>query len=195
MENVPSRQGLYDPRFEHDSCGIGFVADIHGRASSEIVQKAIQVLLNLEHRGACGCEANTGDGAGILIQMPHEFLAEECEKLGIALPRRGHYAVSNLFLPTAEADRRRLEELVEKTVREEGLCVLGWRTLPTDNSSLGPTARAGEPAMRQLFLSRPEEAEDDLAYERKLYVVRRRLENAARASEIPGKRSFYVPSL
>jgi glutamate synthase (NADPH/NADH) large chain len=195
MENVPSRQGLYDPRFEHDSCGIGFVADIHGQASSEIVQKAIQVLLNLEHRGACGCEVNTGDGAGILIQVPHEFLAEECEKLGITLPRRGHYAVSNLFLPTAEDDRRRCEELVEKTVREEGLCVLGWRTLPTDNSSLGPTARAGEPAMRQLFLSRPEPIEDDLAYERKLYVVRRRLENAVRASDIPEKRSFYIPSL
>jgi len=187
MENVPSRQGLYDPRFEHDSCGIGFVADIHGRASSEIVQKAIQVLLNLEHRGACGCEKNTGDGAGILLQMPHSFLAQECDKAGIALPRRSHYAAANLFLPTDEGERRGCEALVEKTVREEGLCVLGWRTLPTDNSSLGPTARAGEPAMRQMFLSRPESIEDDLAYERKLYVVRRRIENAARASEVPGK--------
>ena len=195
MEHVPARQGLYDPRFEHDSCGIGFVADIHGRASSEIVQKAIQVLLNLEHRGACGCEANTGDGAGILIQMPHAFLAEECAKLGIALAGRGQYAVSNVFLPKDETDRRRCEELVERTVREEGLCVLGWRTLPTDNSSLGPTARAGEPAMRQLFLSRPEAIEDDLAYERKLYVVRRRIENAARASAIPGVGLLYLPSL
>src|SRR5512147_2405231 len=112
MENVPGsrKQGLYDPQVEHDACGLGFVVDAHGRKSHDIVRQAIQVLLNLEHRGACGCEKNTGDGAGILMQMPHEFLAEECEKLGITLPRRGQYAVSNLFLPTAEADRRRLEE-------------------------------------------------------------------------------------
>ncbi len=171
------------------------MVDAHGRKSHEIVDKAIQVLLNLEHRGACGCEKNTGDGAGILIQMPHAFLAEECEKAGIVLPAAGRYGAGCVFLPQDPGPRRRVEELVEKTVCREGLAVLGWRTLPTDNSSLGPTARAGEPFMRQLFVSRPEPLEDDLAYERKLYVVRRSIENAVRASEIPGKRACYVPSL
>ena len=196
MENVPSRQGLYDPRFEHDSCGIGFVADIHGRASSEIVQKAIQVLLNLEHRGACGCEKNTGrrrrhpdpDAARLpragVRQARHHAPAPRPVRGRQRLPAHGTKA-------TAAAARSSSSGRSAK----RACASLGWRTLPTDNSSLGPTARAGEPAMRQLFLSRPEAIEDDLAYERKLYVVRRRIENAARASEIPGRRALYIPSL
>ncbi len=197
MEQAPTprAQGLYDPRFEHDSCGIGFVVDVQGRKSHDVIEKGIQVLLNLEHRGACGCEKNTGDGAGILIQMPHAFLSEECGRLQIRLPGPARYAAGNFFLPVEPESRRQCEQLVECTAREEGLGVLGWRTLPTDNSSLGPTARAGEPVMRQLFLSRPDEIEEDLAYERKLYVARRRIENAVRASEVPGKAGFYVPSL
>ncbi len=197
MEHVPSPrpQGLYDPRFEHDSCGIGFVVDAHGRKSHAIVAQAIQVLLNLEHRGACGCEKNTGDGAGILLQMPHAFLAEECDKLDIVLPDQGRYAAGLVFLPNDPADRRRCEELFEKTATEECVAVLGWRTPPTDNSSLGTTARAGEPVMRQVFVSRPPAIEDDLAYERKLYVLRRRVENAVRESGAAGKGMFYVPSL
>ncbi len=197
MEQVPGprAQGLYDPRHEHDSCGIGFVVDAHGRKSHSIVEQAVQVLLNLEHRGACGCEKNTGDGAGILLQMPHAFLAEACGSAGITLPGPGRYAAGLVFLPTDPASRRRCEEIVEHTAAQEGVAFLGWRSVPTDNSSLGATARAGEPVLRQAFFGRPEPLEDDLAYERKLYVLRRRIENAVRASEIPGRGLFYVPSL
>ena len=191
----PRAQGLYDPRFEHDACGIGFVVDAHGRRSHSIVDQAVQVLLNLEHRGACGCEKNTGDGAGILMQMPHAFLADVCGEAGFTLPGPGSYGAGLVFLPTAAADRRRCEEIVERTAAEECVGFLGWRTVPTDNGSLGATARAGEPVMRQAFFARPDALEDDLAYERKLYVLRRRIENAVRASDIPGKGLFYVPSL
>ncbi|HTU00487.1 MAG TPA: glutamate synthase central domain-containing protein, partial [Candidatus Sulfotelmatobacter sp.] len=183
------------PRFEHDACGIGFVADVHGRPSHEIVARGIEVLLNLEHRGACGCEKNTGDGAGILMQMPHAFLAEECGRTGFALPGPGRYGAGLVFLPTDEAARRPLEELVEKVAAEECVPFLGWRTVPTDNSSLGKTARAAEPSIRQAFFGRPEPIEEDLAWERKLYVLRRRIENAVRASDHPGRGIFYIPSL
>ena len=197
MEHAPGprAQGLYDPRHEHDSCGIGFVVDAHGRKSHGIVEQAVQVLLNLEHRGACGCEKNTGDGAGILLQMPHGFLADACGEAGVALPGPGRYGAALVFLPTDPAARRRCEEIVERTAAEEGVGFLGWRTVPTDNASLGATARAGEPAMRQAFFGRPEALEEDLAYERKLYVLRRRIENAVRASDVPGRGLFYVPSL
>ncbi|HYN01791.1 MAG TPA: glutamate synthase large subunit [Vicinamibacteria bacterium] len=197
MEHAPGprAQGLYDPRHEHDSCGIGFVVDAHGRKSHGIVEQAVQVLLNLEHRGACGCEKNTGDGAGILLQMPHGFLADVCGEAGIALPGPGRYGAALVFLPTDPVARRRCEEIVERTAAEEGVSFLGWRTVPTDNASLGATARAGEPAMRQAFFGRPEPLEEDLAYERKLYVLRRRIENAVRASDVPGRGLFYVPSL
>ncbi|MFN8091109.1 MAG: glutamate synthase large subunit [Vicinamibacteria bacterium] len=191
----PRAQGLYDPRFEHDACGIGFVVDAHGRRSHSIVDQAVRVLLNLEHRGACGCEKNTGDGAGILMQMPHGFLAEACGEAGFRLPEAGSYGGGLFFLPTDAADRRACEEIVLKTAAEEGVLFLGWRTVPTDNGPLGATARAAEPFMRQGFFGRPESCEDELDYERKLYVLRRRIENAVRASEIPSKGIFYVPSL
>ncbi|HXY40509.1 MAG TPA: glutamate synthase large subunit, partial [Vicinamibacteria bacterium] len=191
----PRAQGLYDPRFEHDSCGIGFVVDAQGRRSHGIVAQAIQVLLNLEHRGACGCEKNTGDGAGILVQMPHAFLAEECARAGIALPAETRYGAGLVFLPTDPRSRLRCQELFEKTAAEECLPVLGWREVPTCNASLGATARAGEPAMQQVFVGRPEALEEDLAFERKLYVLRRRVENAVRASSAAGEGMFYVPSL
>ena len=196
MRNVgtPPPQGLYDPSFEHDSCGVGFVVDVHGRKSHGIVEQAVQVLQNLEHRGACGCEKNTGDGAGILVQMPHRFLAEECDRLAITLSGPGRYGAGLVFLPTDPAGRRRCEAIFEGLAAEEGLRFLGWRDLPTDNSSLGPTARAAEPIIRQVFVGRPESIEDDDAFERKLYVLRRRIENAVRASEIPGKALFYVVS-
>ena len=115
---TPTKQGLYDPRFEHDACGIGFVADIKGRKSHDVVLKAIQVLLNLEHRGACGCETNTGDGAGILLQLPHEFLARECDELSINLPARGQYGVGMVFLPPDEVAREECVQLFEKIARE-----------------------------------------------------------------------------
>jgi glutamate synthase (ferredoxin) len=190
----PPKQGLYDPAHEHDSCGIGFVVDAHGRKSHSIVEQGVQVLLNLEHRGACGCEKNTGDGAGILMQMPHRFLAEECDKIGITLPAAGRYGAGIVFLPRDAKGREDCEALWTRIAAEEGMPVLGWRDLPTDNRTLGPTAVAGEPAMRQVFVARPEEVEDDDAFERRLYVLRRRVEKAVDAADIADKVMFYVPS-
>jgi glutamate synthase (ferredoxin) len=199
----PPKQGLYDPRHEHDACGVGFIVDLRARASHDLVQKALQILRNLEHRGACGCEANTGDGAGILLQMPHRFLAGQCQTLGIHLPEPGHYGVAMVFLPTNPADRLRCEQLFEQVVRREGQRVLGWRDVPTDNSRLGPTARAGQPCIRQLFIGQGEPQTlrvglakpDDLALERKLYIIRRSVENAVKHSNIRQRQMFYVPSL
>jgi glutamate synthase (ferredoxin) len=192
---IPSRQGLYDPRHEHDACGVGFVADLHGRKSHDLVRQAVQVLVNLEHRGACGCDKNTGDGAGILLQTPHRFLLQECDRLGLHLPAPGEYAVGMVFLPADATDRQRCEQLFEQFVHEEGQIVLGWRTVPTNNGPLGPTARAAEPAIRQIFIRRGDTVADEPAFERKLYVIRRRVEHAIKTSNIGQRRMFYVPSL
>jgi glutamate synthase (NADPH) large chain len=178
----PTKQGLYDPWYEHDACGVGFVVDLKGRKSHGIVQDALQVLLNLEHRGACGCEVNTGDGAGILLQVPHGFLKRECGKLGFDLPAPGAYGVAMVFLPTDPGDRTICERLFELVVREEGQTVLGWRTVPVEPSPLGATARQGMPVIRQLFIGRGDGLADNLAFERKLYVIRRRIENVIKPS-------------
>src|SRR5437773_5096405 len=180
--SFPVAQGLYDPRYEHDACGVGFVADLKNRKAHDIIRKALQVLVNLEHRGACGCEANTGDGAGILVQTPDAFLRQECDRLKITLPAPGEYGVGAVFLPTDPNDRRHCEELFEYVVRKQGQVVLGWRTVPTDNSLIGPTAKSGEPVMKQLFIGRQDRGvdvlgKDDLAFERRLYVIRRCVEN------------------
>jgi len=145
--NPPVKQGLYDPRHEHDSCGLGFVVDIQGRKSRRILQQAIEVLANLEHRGACGCETNTGDGAGILLQIPHAFFVRECPSLN--LPAPDDYAIGMVFLPTESKSRRECEELFEQIAREEGQTVLGWRTVPTEPRELGPTAVGSQPIIRQ----------------------------------------------
>src|SRR5258706_9624932 len=123
----PKKQGLYDPAHEHDACGVGFVTDLQDRASHDIVAKAVQVLVNLEHRGACGCEKNTGDGAGITIQIPHLFFVAQCELLKIAIPSPGQYGLGMVFLPTAAPDRQEIEHLFESIVTAEGQSVLGGR--------------------------------------------------------------------
>ena len=196
---LPVAQGLYDPRYEHDACGVGFVADLKNRKSHEIIRKALQVLLNLAHRGACGCETNTGDGAGIVVQTPHTFLQKECERLNIKLPAPGEYGVGMVFLPPSPDDRQ-CEELFERVVREQGQMVLGWLTVPTDNLMIGETAKSGEPVMRQLFIGRADRGvrvlgHDDLAFERRLYVIRKQVEKAVRQSRLPQRDMFYVPSL
>src|SRR4051812_32934626 len=140
----PAAAGLYDPRDEHDACGVGFVVDIKGRKSRGVIEKGLQVLLNLLHRGACGCEANTGDGAGVLIQMPDRFLRKATVGLGFALPPAGQYGAGLVFLPQGRAEREQLRTLVERTVRENGHAVLGWRAVPGDDSSLGASARAAK---------------------------------------------------
>jgi glutamate synthase (ferredoxin) len=192
---LPPAQGLYDPGHEHDACGVGFVVDVKGRKSHAIVSQALQVLKNLLHRGACGCEVNTGDGAGILIQMPHAFLGRECAALGIALPAPGQYGAGFVFLPRDPAQAAQCQALLEEIVREEGQTVLGWRAVPTEDSPVGPSARSVEPAFRQVFIGRAPGVPDRAAFERKLYVIRKRIEHLIRKSEIPARRSFYIPSL
>ena len=190
----PEKQGLYDPQFEHESCGVGFVANMKGVKSHEIVQQGLEILVNLEHRGACGFEENTGDGAGILIQMPHKFLAAVAAEENIGLPEPGLYGVAMVFLPPDKQQRQKIEERFEQVVRAEGQKFLGWRTVPTDNSSLGETAKSEEPVVRMAFVGRNPAIKDDLAFERKLYVIRHRLFNEIRYAGAPGGSFFYVPS-
>ena len=191
MNNMPERQGLYDPRFEHDACGVGFVCNIDGRASHEIIQRGLQVLVNLTHRGATGADAETGDGAGILMQIPHAFLERECASLGIRLPEPGEYGVGSLFLPQDPSERARCESLIERTVAEEGQHFLGWRDVPVHPEHIGDKARNTVPCIRQCFVLRGSGITTD-AFERKLFVIRKRVENALRED---GVRGFHVPSL
>src|SRR5438105_11031512 len=180
-------EGLYDPLHEHDSCGVGFVVDIKGRRSNAIVRQALQVLINLLHRGACGCEANTGDGAGILVQMPARFLRQAAADLKFTLPAPGHYGAGLVFLPKACAEREQLRTLVERTAQENGHAVLGWRAVPSDDSALGASARASKPVIEQLFIADRADRERSPAadaagrarFERALYIIRKQVEHAA----------------
>src|SRR5258705_3475283 len=192
---TPPAQGLYDPAHEHDACGVGFVVDMKGRKSHAIVDQALQVLKNLLHRGACGCEVNTGDGAGILIQMPHAFLAKACAAESIELPAPGQYGAGLIYLPPDAAERKECEQIFGKIVAEEGQRVVGWRDVPTDNSSLGETAKASEPFMRQVFIKRNAKLTDDMAFERKLFVIHKRATNEIRRAGFPGSEYWYTASL
>jgi glutamate synthase (NADPH) large chain len=191
---LPAAQGLYHPAHEHDACGIGFVASIAGNKSHDIISKGIQVLLNLAHRGACGCDPETGDGAGVLIQIPHKFFVRECGKLGFILPRPGAYGVGMTFLPVEKHPRLQCEGILERIVREEGLTLLGWRDTPVYASAIGRVARASQPYIQQIFVACPKGMDED-AFERKLYVVRKRAENEVRESGMEDAETFYIPSL
>ena len=191
----PPKQGLYDPSFEKDACGVGFVVDIKGRKSHKILQQAIEVLENLDHRGASGSEVNTGDGAGVLLQMPHAFFKEACKKARFALPEPGQFGAGIVFLPRNPTKRRKLEETFEHIVQSSGLTMLGWRTVPVDNSMLGETAKSSEPFMRQVFIGRPDEIKDDLEFERRLYVARKRAYTEIRTSTLDGAEYWYLCSL
>ncbi|HEY0946094.1 MAG TPA: glutamate synthase large subunit [Opitutaceae bacterium] len=193
---LPAKQGLYDPWFEHDACGVGFVVDMKGRKSHRILEQALQVLRNLDHRGASGSEPNTGDGAGVLLQMPHTFLAEVCKGARIHLPAAGDYGCGLVYLPRNPTVRRKIEEKFEQIVQAEGQVFLGWRTVPTNSASLGDTALSCEPFMRQVFIGRGAGlAADDLAFERKLYVIRKRAYSEIRTSTLAGAETWYVASL
>ena len=191
ISGFPSKQGLYDPRNEHDACGMGFVVNIKGVKSHTLVHQALEVLVHLEHRGACGCEPNTGDGAGILMQIPHKFFAEVCD---FALPDAGAYGVGMLFMPRDRDQRVACEKELERIVGEEGQTVLGWRDVPTTNDDLGATACSGEPVMRQVFIGRSQDVgADPLAFERVLYVIRKRASNAIRYSGLAP--DYYAASM
>ncbi|HXS76693.1 MAG TPA: glutamate synthase large subunit [Terracidiphilus sp.] len=190
---LPNPQGLYHPQNEHDACGMGLVASIRGEKSHDIIRKGLEVLINLTHRGAAGCDPETGDGAGILIQIPHVFFARECGELGIQLPGPGEYGVAMVFLPVDKHSRLQCEGVFERIAAGEGLKVLGWRDTPVNGDAIGREARASQPYIQQFFVGRPEGmTEDD--FERRLYLVRRRTENEVAASEIEEKEFFYVPS-
>ena len=190
---------LYEPTTEHDACGFGFVADIAGRPSHAIVRDALTVLVNLEHRGASGSEKNTGDGAGLLVAIPRAFLAEAAADAGIGLPGRG-YGVAMVFLPRDAASREACRHRIAGTLASEGLDLLGWRDVPTDPMGLGDTAQASQPVIAQAFIARPADLgltpeDDDLAFERRLYVARRLIEKAVTRSALPGRDEFYIPSM
>jgi glutamate synthase (NADPH/NADH) large chain len=190
---VPAPQGLYHPRNEHDACGMGLVASIRGEKSHDIIRKGLEVLINLTHRGAAGCDPETGDGAGILIQIPHVFFARECGELGMQLPEAGAYGVAMVFLPVDKHSRLQCEGVIERIAQEEGAAVIGWRDTPVNGDAIGREARASQPYIEQLFVRRPKEMNGE-TFERLLYRIRRRTENEIAASEIEGKEDFYVPS-
>ena len=192
--NLPPAQGLYDPANEHDACGVGFVANIEGRKSHDIVLKGIQVLINLTHRGACGCDPETGDGAGILIQIPHSFFDRECTKLGFTLPAPGEYGIGMVFLPVDRQERMLCEGILEKIAKEHGLTVLGWRDTPINGEMIGRVARASQPYIEQIFVRRVPGMDQD-ALERKLYLVRKHAERVVAESDLKEKGFFYLPSL
>jgi glutamate synthase (ferredoxin) len=195
MKNIgpPKKQGLYDPQFEHDACGVGFVVNMKGKKSHEIVRQALTVLVNLDHRGACGCEPNTGDGAGILLQMPDTFLHKACALLGMKLPEPTHYGVGMIFTSPYAPERNSARHILEKILREEGVEIIGWRDVPTDNSSLGNTAKSGEPLVRQLFLKRPDSCLDEQTFNRKLYIINQRATNEIRRAGVD--EHWYVASI
>lgn len=195
IRGLPPKQGMYDPRYEHDACGMGFVAHIKGRKSHEIVEQALSLLINMEHRGGQGSEPNSGDGAGILLQIPHKFFAREAAGLGFSLPEAGAYAVGMVFMTQDETVRRKHEQILESIVAEEGQTFLGWRTVPTDDRKLGESAVRVKPFVRQAFIGRAADLADDMAFERKLYVIRRLAEKAIRYSGMEGGESFYFSSL
>jgi len=188
-------QGLYDPRHEHDACGVGFVVNIKGRKSHTIVQQALQVLINLLHRGACGCEPNTGDGAGILLQTPDKFLRRECDRLGIPLPAPKEYGCGLVFLPRDPEQRDKVRALLHSIVEEEGQRLCGWRDVPTDDHPLGAAALSVEPHITQVFIGRGAGVRDHAGFERKLYVIRKLFEKAVAALDIPENKFAYIPSL
>ncbi|MCC2667773.1 MAG: glutamate synthase family protein [Armatimonadetes bacterium] len=192
---LPAKQGLYDPAYEHDACGVGFLVHLKGKKSHKLVRDGIRALINLDHRGACGCEINTGDGAGILIQLPDAFFRDVCPALGITLPETGRYGAGTLFMPKGDAPKAEGKALFERIVAEEGQRFLGWRPVPVDNSSLGQTALDVEPDMEQAFVAWGDAIRDADHFERKLYVIRKRFENEIAASGIAGSEYFYFPSL
>ena len=193
IPGLPRAQGLYDPRNEKDACGIGFVADIKGRKSHDIVEKGLEVLKNLYHRGAQGCDPCTGDGAGILLQVPHEFFGRVCGDIGLRLPQAGAYGVGMVYLPQDAKSRKQCEALFEAIIREEGQEFLGWRDVPAKEENIGVQARTTLPHISQFFIGRA--LLNEAQFERKLYVIRNRITRAIRESALQGKEHVYISSL
>jgi len=193
MEN--EQKGLYNPDHEHDACGIGFVASIKARKSHQHISDALTILENLEHRGACGCEDNTGDGAGISFQVPHEFLVGECIKIGIKLPEAGQYGVGMMFLPKGEYLNEECKEIFASAAEQLNLDILGYRKVPVDRSNIGDTALSVEPDIEQVFIKRPEGLATDIEFERKLFVLRNYASHTINSTIKKNETGFYIASL
>jgi glutamate synthase (NADPH/NADH) large chain len=191
---IPEKQGLYDPRNEHDACGVGFIAHIKGHKSHDIIRQGLEILRNLTHRGAVGADPLAGDGAGILIQTPDAFLRDECAKTGITLPAAGHYGVGMVFLPRSPEHRQTCETIVEDTIRAEGKTLLGWRDVPVNSEVLGESVKTIEPVIRQVFVGRGDDCRDQDAFERKLFVIRKQIDNKIRDLNLAEGKMFYIPS-
>ena len=191
----PEPQGLYHPENEHDACGVGFICNLHGKKSHDIIHHALEILVRLTHRGASGSDPLTGDGAGILLQIPHKFYQKKCAEIGIHLPGEKEYGTGLVFLPKDQTEREACIKILEDAVAAEGQKLLGWRQLPTDNSSIGETAKASEPAMMQIFIGRGEGISDDRTFDRMLYLIRKTAENKIFASDLKNKDDFYIPTL
>ena len=187
---LPPKQGLYDPDFEHDACGIGAVVHIKGKKSHDILQQALTILVNLQHRGGRGFETNTGDGAGILIQIPHRFFEKVSLTEGFTLPQSGDYGLGMLFLPTDPDERKKCEQILEKIIQEEAQSLIGWRDVPIDLGDLGKAAIASMPFIKQVFIKKNPEIKDAMAFERKLYTIRKRTEKSMKELGL----SFYAAS-
>jgi glutamate synthase (NADPH/NADH) large chain len=192
---APPAQGLYDPTREHDACGVGFVADLNARPSHKIIEHGLNILVNLTHRGAVGADPLAGDGAGMLVQIPHDFLRHLCAALGIKLPRPGYYAVGQMFMPRNQAQRIYCESVVKRATEAEGLELIGWRDVPTDNSCLSESVIETEPVHRQVFIGRGKGAEDETTFERKLYIVRKVISNTINGETGGRNIGFYTVSL
>jgi glutamate synthase domain-containing protein 2/glutamate synthase domain-containing protein 1/glutamate synthase domain-containing protein 3 len=197
MRGYPPAQGLYDPQFEHDACGVGFLCHIKGKASNRIVLQALEMLENMNHRGACGCEPNSGDGAGILVHIPDGFFRRKCAELGFILPSLNQYGVANVFLPQDDSQRAECQRMLEKVVSDYGMVTLGWRDVPVDNSSIGPTPRACEPRIRQIYVGMGKSFYNRQDFDRRLYLVRQRAENSIEFSDLPenARSMFYICAL
>ena len=195
MENTRTREGLYDSYYEHDACGVGFICHVQNEPSHEIVSKGIEMLINLEHRGACGCDERTGDGTGIMLQIPHEFCQSLLENLGAGRREPGSYAAGLVFLPSDPGEQAFCKGAFAEVIRSEGQEFLGFRKVPTDDSHVGDAARELEPDIWQVFIGRGAGLANQDAFERKLYVIRKEIEQAIRTSPLAQKDAFYIPSL
>jgi glutamate synthase (ferredoxin) len=191
----PKAQGLYDPQHEHENCGIGLIVDMKGRKSHDIVKGALEICVNLDHRGGCGCDPITGDGAGIFIQLPHNFFKSICQsECGFDVPAEGDYGVGFVFLSRDDEERQSEETIIEEIVAEEGLDLIGWRDVPVRSEILGKASKACEPVMRQFFVGRGD-VPAGLELERKLYIVRRLATHRIRYSGTDEEALFYISSL
>jgi glutamate synthase (NADPH/NADH) large chain len=194
MDQDESRQGLYRPEFEHDSCGTGFITNINGHKTNQIIDDALTMLENMEHRGACGCDPETGDGAGILIQLPHEFLMEECSDLEISLPEPGEYGVGMIFFPKESALKKACRIVITNAIEKLGLHKLGYRKISVNSSVVGETARKAEPDVEQLFVQRPQHITNADDFERKLYILRRYINKTITETIPAAAEHFYFTS-